>query len=195
MKVTHIDLHWWQQLEPQWRQAFAETCFKHTNEPTQSELAFLYNAPALRFAGPSAPYPNMSFQLTNLSGISQLINLEILVVTDHKVETIGELKPLTRLSSLFLYNNRIKSLEGIEGLISLWQLYAQSNKIESILPVQKLVNLKEFYINDNCVTSLEGLTAEHADKLEMFFCKPNEGLKQKEILRVEKELGIRCRGL
>jgi Leucine-rich repeat (LRR) protein len=191
----HIDLHWWQQLEAQWKQAFVETFLGHKDEPTQNELANLHNAPALRFAGPSAPYPNMSFELTNLSGLSQLTNLDILVVTDQQVQTIRELKSLNRLGSLFLYNNKIRSLEGIEELIKLWQLYVQSNKIESILPVKKLVNLKEFYVNDNCITSLEGLTEEHADNLEMFFCKPNEGLKQKEILRVEKELGIRCRGL
>jgi hypothetical protein len=191
----YIDAHWWQQLEPQWKQAFAETFFKHANEPASEELASLHQAPAIRFAGPSAPYPNISFELTNLSGITQLINLEILVVTHHQIEAINELKSLRGLSSLFLYNNKIKSLEGIEELLKLWQLYVQSNKIESILSVKKLINLKEFYINDNCITSLEGLTEEHADKLENFFCKPNEGLKQKELMRVERELGIRCRSL
>ncbi|MEO6673937.1 MAG: leucine-rich repeat domain-containing protein [Ginsengibacter sp.] len=191
----YADLPWWKELEPQWKQAFAETFFGHTNEPTQNELAHLYQVPAIRLAGPSAPYPNMSFGLTNLSGIMTLNNLEILVATDHQIETIRELESLPGLCSLFLYNNKIKSLEGIEELIKLSQLYVQSNKIASILPVQKLVNLKEFYINDNRITSLEGLTEEHADKLERFFCKPNQGLKQREILRIEKELGIRCRGL
>ena len=33
------------------------------------------------------------------------------------------------------------------------------------------------------------------EKLEYFFCKPNDNLKQKEILRIERELGIRCRSL
>jgi len=186
---------WWMQLEPQWKLAFQETFFRHSTDPQVHECAALYNAPALRFAGPSAPYPNMSFELTNLSGILQLHNLEILVVTHHQVDVIPELSRLTGLKSLFLYNNRINSLSGIEELIQLEQLYVQWNKIEDIEPVQKLINLKELYIHNNNITSLSGLTEEHADKLENLYCKPNDLLKRKELLRVERDLGIRCRGL
>jgi Leucine-rich repeat (LRR) protein len=195
LKKICLDPDWWKKLKPQWKLAFAEIFFNHKNEPTQAELIQLYEASALRFAGPLAPYPNMSFELTDLSGLVQLINLEILVITHQQIKTIKELRSLNKLVSLFLYNNNIKSLEGIEELITLQQLYIQSNKIELISPVQKLINLKEFYINDNCIASLDGLTEEHGEKLEKFFCKPNENLKQKEILRVERELGIKCRNL
>jgi hypothetical protein len=189
------DLAWWQQLSQQWKLAFAETVFRHSNEPTPGELAQLFAAPALRFAGPRAPFSNMSFELTDLSGLEALTNLEILVVIFQQIETIAELQALIKLKSLFLYNNRIRSIEGIKDLVSLEQLYLQSNRLESLRPVEKLINLKELYVNDNHLASLKGLTEEHADKLEIFFCKPNALLKQKEILRVEKELFIRCRGL
>lgn len=99
------------------------------------------------------------------------------------------------IKKLFLYNNQIHSLEGIEGLTHLEQLYVQCNNIDSIKPVKTLVKLREFYIHDNNISSLDGLTEEHADNLEMFVCKPNDQLKQKEVLRIERELGIRCRGL
>jgi len=89
-----LDLSWWHTLTPAWKEAFAEICFKHRNEPTSIELAQIYNAPALRFAGPSAPYPNMSFELKELSGLEQLSNLEILVVSHHRLESIRELKNL-----------------------------------------------------------------------------------------------------
>jgi hypothetical protein len=189
------DLAWWNGLSQQWKQAFAETCFHHSHAPTPTELAQLASAPALRFAGPRAPFPNMSFELTDLSGVKALTELEILVVIFHQLETITEVKHLPKLKSLFLYNNRLSNLQGIEDLTDLEQLYVQGNQLESIEPVEKLVNLKEFYINDNNIASLAGLTEEHADKLELFFCKPNANLKQKEILRVERDLGIRCRGL
>jgi hypothetical protein len=184
---------WWKNLEPLWKQAFAVTLFKHPDEPTQEELALVYNAPALRFAGPEAPYPNMSFELTNLSGISLLPNLEILVVTHHKIVFLKELENLQNLKSLFLFNNQIKNLEGIETLKNLEQLYVQCNQIESIQPIEKLINLKEVYVNGNRLSSLEGLTEQHSDNSINFFCKPNELLKQKEIIRVERELGIVCR--
>jgi hypothetical protein len=192
---TEDPARWWQQLETQWKQAFAEGFFKHPNEPTPAELDQLYTSPAIRLAGPSAPYPNLSFELTNLSGLVGLNNLRIAVITHQLLETITELKALPQLTSLFLFNNKITSLEGIEKLTQLSQLYVQSNKITSILEVRNLINLQELYVNDNLITSLEGLTEEHADKLEKFFCKPNDQLKSKELLRAERELGIRCRSV
>lgn len=186
-------LDWWAQTEPQWKQAFAETIFRHSNEPTPDELALVYNAPAIRFAGPNAFFPNMTFELTNLSGVLALANLETLVVINHKIESTKELITFTSLKNLFLLGNQIKSLEGIEDLTGLEMLYVQDNLIESIKPVEKLINLKELYVNGNRISSLEGLTEDHAEKLEKFFCKPNDLLKQKEMLRIERELGIKCR--
>ncbi|HSC54235.1 MAG TPA: leucine-rich repeat domain-containing protein [Phnomibacter sp.] len=188
-----IDQQWWQGLEQQWKDAFAAACFGHTNEPTADELAVLFQAPALRFAGPSAPYPNMNFELSNLSGLAELKNLQILVVVHQQIETIEELSALTNLNSLFLYHNKISDLSPIAELVGLQMLYVQGNQITSLLPVQKLTKLKELYVNQNNISSLEGLTEAHADTLEMFFCKPNEQLKNKELLQVERELGIRCR--
>jgi len=191
-----IDLTgWWQQLETQWKHAFSECFFKHSHEPTLTELDELYSTPAIRLAGPSAPYPNMTFELTNLSGLVGLDNLHVIVVTHQLIEAVRELKAFPQLTSLFLFNNKITSLEGIEDLTQLSQLYVQCNKIVSILEIRDLVNLQELYVNDNLITSLEGLTEEHADKLEKFFCKPNDQLKSKELLRVERELGIRCRSV
>ncbi|MEO6732654.1 MAG: leucine-rich repeat domain-containing protein [Ferruginibacter sp.] len=184
--------HWWQQLETQWKEAFAECYFKHNNEPTPMELEQLYSGPAIRLAGPSAPYPNMSFELSNLSGLVGLENLRVVVVTHQLIETITELETLPQLTSLFLFNNKITSLAGIGQLTELSQLFVQCNKLASITEVRNLVNLKELHIYDNIISSLEGLTEEHADKLERFFCKPNDQLKSKELLRIEREMGIRC---
>jgi Leucine-rich repeat (LRR) protein len=190
-----IDINWWKQLEPDWKLAFATVFFRHPKEPTTEELDQLYNAPALRLAGPGAPHPNMPFELMNLSGIAPLRNLEVLVATHHQLVSTEELGSLKKLKSLFLSNNRIKSLQGIELLTSLEQLYAQFNRIESLKPLEKLLNLKEVYINDNNLSTLDGLTEEHSEKLTKFFCIPGNNLKQKEIIRVENLLGIKCRGL
>lgn len=190
-----LDLLWWQNLSADWKQAFSETCFPHKNEPTLNELEQLYNAPALRFAGPSAPFPNMSVELTDLSGITALSNLQILILIHHQVSSLEALSNMAGIKKLFLYNNQIHSLAGIEGLTHLEQLYVQCNKIDSIIPVKTLVKLREFYIHDNNISSFDGLTDEHSDNLEMFVCKPNDQIKQKEMLRIERELGIRCRSV
>ena len=190
-----IDAGWWRQLSQPWKNAFAEVFFNHSNEPTSEELAHLFTSPALRFAGPEAPHANMSFTLVDLSGIKDLVNLQVLVVIYHELETIDALAPLKNLKAVFLHNNRIKSLRGIESHFGLEQLYLQFNEIESIREVEKLTSLRELYIHDNRVSLLDGLSEVHSDHLKRLVCLPNEGLKQKEIIRVERELFIRCHGL
>ncbi|RYZ54238.1 MAG: leucine-rich repeat domain-containing protein [Chitinophagaceae bacterium] len=190
-----IDAGWWRQLSQPWKNAFAEVFFKHTSEPTSEELARLFASPALRFAGPEAPHANMSFALTDLSGIKDLVNLQVLVVIFHEVERVDELVPLVNLKALFLHNNRIRTISGLALHGKLEQLFLQHNAIESIREVETLTSLRELYIHANRLTSLEGLTEAHSDCLKRLVCLPNEGLKQKEIIRVERELFIRCHGL
>lgn len=193
MKDLLTPAEWWKQLEPQWKDTFKRSVLLHSNEPDANELDGLFNMQTLRLAGPKAPFPNSQIELTNLNGVKNLINLSLLIVTHHKIVTVAPLAGLHKLKSLFLFNNTIASLTGVEGLINLEQLYVQHNQITSIKPVEKLVNLKEFYIHDNCISSLEGLTDDHADKLTRLVCRPNDQLKQKEIIRTERELGIICR--
>ena len=190
--LNHLD--WWKQLEPQWKEAFKVSILRHFDEPNPVELGELHNLRTIRLAGPTASYPNIQFELTNLSGIQHLSNLEIVIVTHHKIVGIDVLSNLRQLKSLFLFNNCIKSLKGIEALTQLEQLYVHCNEITSIKPIEHLVNLKEFYINDNFIATLDGLTEKHSEKLLRFICRPNVRLKQKEIIRAERELGIICRG-
>lgn len=187
-----IPENWWSQLETQWKQAFG-TITGHFNVPGDIELDKIFTTPTIRLAGPKAPFPNVQFELTNLNGIKYLANLSIVIITHHQIENIDVLSNLPNLKSLFLFNNKIENLYGIEDLIQLEQLYVQCNRITSIKPIEKLVNLKELYVNDNLINSLDGLTEQHSDKLTSFVCRPNEHLKQKEIIRAERELGIICR--
>lgn len=184
---------WWLQLESQWQSAFQSTFFGHNNTPNDEELERLGSSNTLRMAGPTAPYPNMSLALTNLSGVSDLTNLEILVVTHQQIQSLKELAMLVKLSSLFVFNNQINSLEGIENLTLLEQFYVQCNQIKSAKSLQNLINLKEMYLNYNLLDSLEGLTKHHSNKLKNFVCLPNDNLPQKEIIRVENKLGIKCK--
>ena len=189
------ELNWWNNLEQQWKLAFGTVFFNHNNTPTAEELRRLHTTTVLRLVGSGAPYPNMDFHLTNLSGVQDLHQLEILIVGFHQLQSVEPLAALTKLKSLFLFNNKIESLNGIEKLKELEQLYIQFNKINSLKPLQSLTRLKEVYVNNNNITSLEGLTEEHSERLEQFFCKPNDGLKQKEIIYTENQLGVRCRSL
>lgn len=188
-------LSWWAQLEPQWRSAFQFAFFGHLNPPTSEELETLWQAPVLRFTGPNAPYPNLGSELTNCSGLTGMSNLETLVLTNHRIETISQVADMPNLKSLFVNNNAIRSLAGIEGLNQLEQLYAQVNQINSLEPLRKLTHLREVYANVNALTTLDGLTRKHAPSLKAFFILPNERLPDRAIIGTERQLGIRCRSL
>lgn len=187
------NLDWWRSLSPEWRQAFSMTVLLHNDQPSAADLQMLKNLQVLRVAGPSAPFSNCTIELTGLSGVTKLKNLQTLIVTHHKIQTIQMLAGLSRLTNLFLFNNQIKSLDGIEGLQHIEQLYVQHNLLVSIKPIEALLNLKEICISNNRITSLEGLTEAHSEKLKKFVCLPNELLKQKEIIYTERQLGIICR--
>lgn len=188
-------LRWWVQLEPQWRAAFGPAFFGHAYQPTSEELAELWQTPVLRFAGPQAPYPNLNFELTNCSGLAGMSKLETLVITHHRLEAIHEVATMTKLKSLFVNNNTIRSLTGIESLTRLEQLYGQVNQLESLEPIRHLINLRELYVSFNALTTLDGLTRQHARTLKTFFCLPNEHLPERQLIRVERNLGLRCRSL
>ncbi len=185
---------WWLQLEPQWQLAFQETVLGHKNAPTDDELQNIGSLTVLRLVGPSAPFPNMTFELTNLSGLSHLTNLEMLFVTHHAIHSLKELEKLDKLTKLFINDNQLSSLKGIEAMINMEQIYCQNNQISSLKPVQNLIKLTELYAHSNELTTLEGLTEEHSDLLKTFLCFPNDKLHQREVIRVENTFGIKCKG-
>lgn len=191
--MPSMNEQWWESLSPQWQQAFSLSVLQKSGIPTKEDLVALRDMTVLRLAGPKAPHPNCDVELTDLSGITGLTKLQILIVSHHALTGIEEVAHMRELKSLFVFNNLIESLRGIEQLQQLEQLYVNCNELVSIKEVANLVNLQELYVSDNRLTSLEGLTEQHADKLKRFVCLPNEQLKHKEIIFAERELGIICR--
>jgi hypothetical protein len=197
MTTIQDKISWWQGLEPQWQKAINQVMLQKgeiTDTPDEAGFDAIFEHKFLRFAGPKAPYPNLSFELTNLSGLAAFAEAEMISVTYHQIETIKDISQLQQLKSIFLDNNCLTSMEGVEGLTALEELYLNSNQIESIKPIEALPQIKVFYCANNKLTSLDGLTEEHGDHLRFFVCLPNEGIKQREIIRVENTLGIKCKG-
>ncbi|MBX2875958.1 MAG: hypothetical protein KTR30_27805 [Saprospiraceae bacterium] len=187
---------WWDSLEPQWKKAFNEAVLGNgpiENRPTRTEMELIHSAPALRFAGPKAPYPNLSFELTNMSGLAELSQIETLVVTFHSIGKLGDLSHMENLTSLFVNNCQLKSLKGIEELSKLNTLYASVNKIKDIKPIKRLTNLADFQFPYNNITSLKGITNKHTSNMKNFVCLPNDDLPDRDIIKVENRLGIRCK--
>ncbi|NRB47284.1 MAG: leucine-rich repeat domain-containing protein [Saprospiraceae bacterium] len=187
---------WWDSLESQWKKAFNEAVLGNgpiENRPTRTEMEAIHQATALRFAGPRAPYPNMTFELTNTTGLAQLDQVQTLVVIFHPIAELGDLSHMKGLTGLFVNNCQLKSLKGIEELMNLNLLYASTNQIKNIKPIKKLINLSDFQFPYNSITSLEGITNKHTSKMKNFICLPNDELPDRDIIKVENRLGIRCR--
>lgn len=192
-QIAHANT-WWDGLSDAWKQAFNEVALRRSStEPLdEAMLMTVFTSANHRFAGPRAPYPNMSFELSDMSGLVGLPNMEIAVVTFHKLTNIREAANFKNLRALFVYNNEITTLEGIENLHSLEELYFNVNQVTSLQPLATLTNLKTVYCNYNQINSLEGIGEAHAENLENFFCLPNP-VKDSVAMRFEREVGIRCK--
>lgn len=185
--------NWWSGLSVLWKKAFNEAYLRQTSEESLSDelMHTLWNAPALRFAGPTAMHPNMTFELEDLSGITALTNVTILVVVHQQITSLEPLVALTNLQSLFVFNNQLTDISPVAKLGHLKELYFQSNLVESLQPLEHLTGLKTIYCNYNRIASLEGIGEQHADTLNQFICLPNELLRDREVMRFEREAGIR----
>jgi hypothetical protein len=198
-EATHTQLstasQWWNTLTDAWKQAFNEVVLQRSNTELLGDemLLTVFNAPNHRFAGPEAPYPNMTFKLTDMSGLVGLPNAAVVVVTFHQLTHIREVVGMEKLQSLFVFGNEITSLEGIESRPELIELYFMENQVESLLPLEDLVNLKNVYCSNNLISELTGISKQHSDTLENFFCLPNPNLKNSTVFAFEQETNIRCR--
>jgi hypothetical protein len=188
---------WWNDLETQWKTAYNEAVFgkgPSIEPPKDDELMILLvSVDTLRFAGPLAISPNMSTQLTNLSGLIPLYQLRFLSISNTHIRSVKELQRHTRLCHLFLYENQLESLEGIEEMSELEELYVQHNRLKDIDPVKNLNHLRTLYVSDNELRHLRGLNQAHGDSLKKFYVFPNDSLPGKEIIRIQNEFGIICR--
>lgn len=188
---------WWADLEIQWKMAYNEAVFDKgptLESPKDDELmTLLIRANTLRFAGPLSARPNLSVELTNLSGLIPLYHLHFLSITHTKISSLMELEKHTNLKHLFLYDNQITSLKGIEGIKGLKELYVQNNLLESLKPVKKLTKLETLYCSGNQLIKINGLTEKHSDNMKRFVIMPNEHLRDRDIIKFQNKIGIICK--
>lgn len=186
-----LTLDWWNNLEDQWKKAFNEGFWNKgsiLDAPTEEELKDISTTTVLRLVGPDAPYPNCSFNLTNLTGVEQLNQLEILIVAFHHIKEINPIVGLTKLKSLFLNSNYIEKLDGIENLKEIDQLYIQDNQIADISPIVGLDKVHTLYVTKNKIMRLD-----IPPNVKELYCLPNEQITRKEIDRVEHDLRVMCK--
>lgn len=186
---------WWATLSDPWKHSFNEVMLRRStiDMPGPEELYSIQQCQTLRLAGPTAPYPNMTQELEDLSGIRDLPNLSILIVIFHKLSGITELSSPNQITSLFLHNNQITSLDGLEAMFNLQEIYFNVNQVHSLQPLANLTNLHTVYCNYNLISSLAGIGIQHRPQLKNFICLPNDLLPESEVIMMERDTGIRCK--
>ncbi len=188
---------WWNDLEMQWKMAYNESVFglgASVAPPADDHLMLLLtNITVLRFAGPTAYNPNLSMQLTNLSGLAPMHQLTYLSFTNSLITGIQEISHLKKMEHLFINDNKINSLVGIEAMQNLKELYVQGNQVESLMPLQNLKNLETVYASGNKLTNFDGITEAHAEKMKHFRVLPNEGIRDRAVIQFQNTVGIICK--
>lgn len=185
---------WWEGLSSPWKQAFNEVYQQKSDMETPADdiLHAIWTTANFRMAGPSAMFPNMTVELEDLSGVKDLKNIELLVVTNHNITGLQEIADMTQLSSLFVFSNKLTSIEGVEKLKNLISFYFNDNEVESLLPLAGLTQLETIHCSKNKISSFEGIGTQHK-ALKDFFCLPNEGIWQSAIMQFENEVRIQCK--
>lgn len=187
---------WWHNLEIQWKMAYNEAVFGKdpTMEPPKEDelMLFALGVKNLRFAGPLAPNPNMTTQVDNLSGLRKITKINFLSISHTNITSLHELRKHVNLEHLFVYNNKLTSLKGIENMKKLKELYFQCNEITDLKPLKGLKKLETIYASDNKLTSFDGITEKHADTIKKLHILPNEGLKDRDIIKFQNTMGIIC---
>lgn len=202
-------LSWWFDLEPQWQRAFSEAVFyqkKQGYRPTDTELKHLFNMRVLCVTG-SGEFRHrnvmecISFQLTNLSGVRNLTNLERIECDyNGKIESLEPLSKLTKLRDLLCDNNNISDLTPLMDLAgSLRSLCIWNNKIKNLEPLSSLLKLQTLYLGlydeGNPIESLEPL--RYIQSLKVLYL-PGCGLTDLSPLKDLKKLhfiDVRYNGL
>ena len=107
-------------------------------------------------------------QVSDLSPIAGLIELDTLMLNDNPVSDLSPLKGLKNLTRLWFNNALVSDLSPIAGLINLRNLHFHSTLVSDLSPIAGLINLEALaFANENLsdLSPLAGLI-----NLEYIFC-------------------------
>lgn len=149
----------WLSLSEDWQKALNHTVLsigEVTLVPTDQQLRTIFSTEKLELIGNGIlifGLQQLSFQLTDLSGLQYFSNLNVLNVS----------------------GNALRNLQGIECTKQLESLNCTSNKITTLRKIRHLKQLKTLIIRDNQLTTLTEI--QHVQQLEYLDILYNKKLK------------------
>ena len=107
---------------------------------------------------------SMSWALQNegkgvdLSPLSGLTKLEVLLLGCVEIYDIAPLKPLVNLKSLWIWGCRyLSDISALSGMTNMLDLWIKGNSIQDLTPISNMKNLDRLYMEENLVQDLSPL--------------------------------------
>ena len=107
---------------------------------------------------------SMSWALQNegkgvdLSPLSGLTKLEVLLLGCDEIYDISPLEPLVNLKSLWIWGCRyLSDISALSGMTSMLDLWIKGNSIQDLSPIANMKNLERLYMEENLVQDLSPL--------------------------------------
>ncbi|CCN69712.1 leucine-rich repeat domain-containing protein [Vibrio nigripulchritudo] len=101
--------------------------------------------------------------LKDLEGLSDLTDLEEVIIDESKLESLGGLKNLPSLKTLTIHYGNLKTIGNIHSLDSLEEMELEYHQFENLDGLKNLPSLKTLKIDGGTINKLERL--EGVDKL------------------------------
>ena len=96
-------------------------------------------------------------QVSDLSPLKDLANLQQLYVSDTQVSDLSPLKDLANLQKLDVSDTQVSDLSPLKDLANLQKLYVSSTQVSDLSPLKDLVNLEELNLWNNSIRTIEFL--------------------------------------
>jgi cold shock CspA family protein len=179
--------NWWYGLEEQWKMAFNQAVLargESTTTPDEDQIRSLFKRKKIDIVGSGIllfGLNQLSFKLTNLSGLDELSQVEELNISGHDLTSLRGVEHLEKVDFLNCTSNQITTIEEVGYLKNLKTLIIQDNDLVNVRGVEKLKQLEYF----NCLYNSRLKSVIHVKELSnlQIFCVDN----YKTIIRLELE--------
>jgi internalin A len=102
-------------------------------------------------------YINSQNNLSDLTPLKDLTQLQKLYVYSTQVSDLTPLKDLTQLQNLYVSSTQVSDLTPLKDLTQLQQLYVSSTQVSDLTPLKDLTQLQQLYVYSTQVSDLTPL--------------------------------------
>ena len=97
-------------------------------------------------------------RITELSSMSNLPSIEILLLGANELKNANDFKPFTSLRRLVLSDNLLSDVRGLADMTNLEHLYLTENRLSDLRALRKLTSLRELHLQHNHFTDIQPIS-------------------------------------